>query len=66
MSLIKLVIEEGEGVVSEALQEAACHLHDQGILVSHYNPMIVGKPFAATAHYAWQVSNAEASTASAN
>lgn len=35
VNLIKIVVEQhGAGAVSSALQEAAQHLHDQGILVS--------------------------------
>lgn len=34
VGLIKLVVEDGPGQVSAALQEAARHLHDQGMLVS--------------------------------
>ena len=34
VGLVKLIIEEGAGQVTTALQEAARHLHDQGILVS--------------------------------
>ena len=34
VGLIKLVVEDGPGQVTAALQEAARHLHDQGVLVS--------------------------------
>ena len=44
VSLIKLVIEDGAGQVTEALQEAARHLHDQGILVSCF-AVAAGKHF---------------------
>lgn len=33
VGLIRVVVEEGQGPISTALQEAAHHLHDQGILV---------------------------------
>ena len=33
-ALIKIVVEETKGVISTSMQEAARHLHDQGILVS--------------------------------
>ncbi len=31
--LIRTMAEEGQGAIPSALQAAACHLHDQGILV---------------------------------
>lgn len=34
--LIHIVINEGQGVVPSALQEATRHLHDQGILVLRF------------------------------